>query len=466
MTFTSVIFLCVFLPISVILYYLLPKRVKNLGLVGLSFVFYWWGADSYILLLIGIIFIDYMVGLCLDYFKEQRGLRKGVFIAGIVITLLPLLYYKYYDFFVQSVGYIVRRELPLKGMIVPLGLSFYAFQGISYLFDVYRREVSASKSPIDIALYISFFPKITQGPIEKYTDFLPQVKERTFDFDKIYKGIIRFSMGIGKKVIIADSMGVVVDKIYGRTGQIDVPTAWLGAFLYMMQLYFDFSGYTDMAIGIGSFFGFKLPENFNYPYISKSISEFWRRWHISLSSWFRNYLYIPLGGNRRGNVYFNLFIVFLTTGLWHGANYTFLIWGLWHGLFIIIERILKTRGKETFLPSPIRWLITQLVVYFGWILFRADGIHMATTYIKTMFGIGVNTDTLQYTFMYYADRKIIILSVVAVLLSTPLVQRLTSKINDKNGYMVAQGIGAIALLVISIIFMVSSSYSPFLYFQF
>lgn len=466
MTFTSIIFLCVFLPLSVIVYYLLPQKIKNLGLVLFSFLFYWWGADYYVLLLLAVIAINYVVGVGLDHLKSKTIYRKGLFFIGITGNLLPLLYYKYYDFFIENLDFLFKRELPLKGLIVPLGLSFYAFQGVSYLFDVYRQEVTATKNPLDVALYISFFPKITQGPIEKYTDFVGQVHKRSLDIDQIYNGIIRFSIGLGKKVLIADSMGIVVDKIYARVGAIDTPTAWFGAFLYMMQLYFDFSGYTDMAIGIGSFFGFTLPENFNYPYISSSISEFWRRWHISLSTWFKNYLYIPLGGNRRGNVYFNLFLVFLTTGLWHGANYTFLIWGLWHGFFIIIEKILRKKGKDKDFPWLIRWVIAQLVVYFGWILFRADNIYIAKEYIETMFGIRRETQNIQYSFLYYANKKMIVLSIIAIILSTPLIKSATLKMKDKKGYKIIQSLLSIALLIISMIFMISSSYSPFLYFQF
>ncbi|MDY4604549.1 MAG: MBOAT family O-acyltransferase [Clostridium tertium] len=358
-------------------------------------------------------------------------------------------------------------NLELKKIVLPIGISFFTFQGMSYIIDIYRNDGKVNKNIFSVALYISLFPQLVAGPIIKYKAVDEQIRNRKESIDYFSYGINRFVIGLGKKIIISDMLGAISDNIFllANSSGIDMITAWIGAICYTLQIYFDFSGYSDMAIGLGHLFGFKFPENFNYPYISRSITEFWRRWHISLSTWFKEYLYIPLGGNRRGNVYFNLVVVFLVTGLWHGASWNFVIWGLWHGLFMIIERLIRDKAWYKKIPLIIKIFITLFIVIIGWVLFKATTLKEGLRYLSIMFGL-VNFSNITFEFTYFISRKFILLIIIGIIASTPIPKNIFNRYKGIKAFELIKTILIILLFIVSIIFMVNSTYSPFIYFQF
>ena len=466
MVFSSTIFIFAFLPSVLLAYYILGKKVRNYVLLLASLFFYAWGGVDYLKILIASIIINYIFGLLIDKVSDNTRLKKVILTIGVVLNLGILFYYKYYDFFVENTNLVFNTNFQLKYIALPIGISFFTFQGMSYIIDIYRKDGKVNKNPFAVALYISFFPQLVAGPIVKYKTVDDQIRNRKESIEYFSYGINRFVMGLAKKVIIADILGAMADNIFNLYySGIDTPTAWIGAICYTFQIYYDFSGYSDMAIGLGYMFGFKFMENFNYPYISKSITEFWRRWHISLSTWFKEYLYIPLGGNRRGNVYFNLFVVFLVTGVWHGAAWTFVIWGLWHGLFILIERAIRNKKWYINIPNIIKHIITMLIVILGWVLFRADNLEQAIGFIKTMFGFN-NPTSLTFEYIYFINKKFIFWMVMATLGSMPFVANKFNKYNGRKSFEILATIGISILFVVSIIFVVNSTYSPFIYFQF
>ncbi|MDC4238557.1 MBOAT family protein, partial [Clostridium tertium] len=374
---------------------------------------------------------------------------------------------KYYDFFLENINTIFNMNLELKKIVLPIGISFFTFQGMSYIIDIYRNDGKVNKNIFSVALYISLFPQLVAGPIIKYKAVDEQIRNRKESIDYFSYGINRFVIGLGKKIIISDMLGAISDNIFllANSSGIDMITAWIGAICYTLQIYFDFSGYSDMAIGLGHLFGFKFPENFNYPYISRSITEFWRRWHISLSTWFKEYLYIPLGGNRRGNVYFNLVVVFLVTGLWHGASWNFVIWGLWHGLFMIIERLIRDKAWYKKIPLIIKIFITLFIVIIGWVLFKATTLKEGLRYLSIMFGL-VNFSNITFEFTYFISRKFILLIIIGIIASTPIPKNIFNRYKGIKAFELIKTILIILLFIVSIIFMVNSTYSPFIYFQF
>lgn len=387
-------------------------------------------------------------------------------LVGIILNLVLLFYYKYYDFAIGNINRISNNTFQYKCIILPIGISFFTFQGMSYIIDIYRKDAKVNKNILSVALYISFFPQLIAGPIVKYKDIDNQIRKRKETMEYFSYGIERFVIGLSKKVIIADTVAEIADTIFSLSNVgIDQPTAWLGAICYTFQIYFDFSGYSDMAIGLGYMFGFKFMENFNYPYISKSITEFWRRWHISLSTWFKEYLYIPLGGNRKGNTYLNLFIVFFTTGLWHGASWNFIAWGMWNGIFIIIEKIINKKILYIKTPSFIKTTITMSIVILGWVLFRANGLMDAVNYLSIMFGIN-KTTTVTYQFSYFVNKKLVFWMIISIIGSTPIIGNILKLYENKKIFQILKTIFIGILLIISIIFIVNSIYSPFIYFQF
>ena len=466
MVFSSSIFIFIFLPVVLFVYYALGKKIKNYVLLIASLLFYAWGGINYLKILIVSILINYIFGLLIDKTIDKKQLRKIFLILGIILNLALLFYYKYYDFFIENTNALFNMNFELKNIVLPIGISFFTFQGMSYIIDIYRNDGQVNKNIFSVALYISFFPQLVAGPIIKYKTIDDQIRKRKESIEYFSYGINRFVIGLGKKVIIADVLGAIADNIFNLSASgIDVPTAWIGAICYTFQIYFDFSGYSDMAIGLGYLFGFRFSENFNYPYISKSITEFWRRWHISLSTWFKEYLYIPLGGNRRGNVYFNLFVVFLVTGLWHGASWNFVIWGLWHGMFMILERLIRDKEWYKKVPSFIKIMITMLIVIIGWVLFKANNLSEALKYLSIMFGITKFTD-LTFTFSYFFNKKLIFWLIISVLGSMPI---LSNSIKDFKNNKIFELINTIiisVLFIVSIIFIINSTYSPFIYFQF
>jgi len=466
MVFSSTIFIFAFLPIVLLSYYILGKKVRNYVLLLASLFFYAWGGVEYLKILIVSITINYIFGILIDKLRDDIILKKVFLGIGIFLNLALLFYYKYYDFFMKNVNLTFNTDFPLKYIVLPIGISFFTFQGMSYIIDIYRKDGKVNKNPFSVALYISFFPQLVAGPIVKYKTVDDQIRNRKESIEYFSYGINRFVIGLAKKVIIADVLAAMADNIFTQYySGIDTPTAWIGAICYTFQIYYDFSGYSDMAIGLGYMFGFKFMENFNYPYISKSITEFWRRWHISLSTWFKEYLYIPLGGNRRGNVYVNLFIVFLVTGIWHGADWSFVLWGLWHGLFILIERFIRNKKLYINTPDIIKYIVTMLIVILGWVLFRADNLEQATGFIKTMFGFGT-ASALTFEYMYFINKKLIFWIAMAAIGSMPFIANKLKKYNGRKSFEILTTIGISILFVISIIFVVNSTYSPFIYFQF
>lgn len=476
MVFSSVIFLCLFLPIVLGGYYLLPKReAKNLWLIAASLLFYAFSGLWYVLLLLFSVFCNYLAGLFVSG-------RKGVLYVAVAVNLGVLGVFKYLTFLVRTVDQLPGVAITVSSIVLPVGISFFTFQGLSYVIDVYRNERLKSTRFRDVLLYIALFPQLVAGPIVRYEDVADEIKGRRHTLEQLANGLRRFIIGLSKKLLIADVCGSVVTLIYSAERSVlDSRTAWLAAVCYLIQIYFDFSGYSDMAIGLGLCFGFHFKENFNYPYISSSIQEFWRRWHISLSTWFREYLYIPLGGNRKGKAktYRNKLIVFFCTGLWHGANWTFIICGLWHGFFIVAEDAAKKlfglgkHGKNRRNPveTVLKHLYTLLVVLIGFVIFRADNMGQAFSMIGAMFsGICASAQT-----GLLLAQCLTPLTMFALLLglvgSTPVLPLVCRKVEQQTGSVyvclrVLSYAGALALLLVDILHLSAASYVPFIYFQF
>lgn len=476
MAFTTNIFLFVFLPICLSGYYLvhLFKRIKlnNIYLILVSLVFYAWAGIDKAAYMIIFVLLVYVFAHLIERTKEIPSRQHKCFAFSIIVVLGILFYYKYVGFIIENVNSLLATEFSIPEFIVPVGLSFVVFESVSYLTDIYWSEKTGVKAGnlLDTALFLLFFPKVISGPIVLWRDFESQIAVRNHSVDKFCSGVERIMIGFVKKVIIADTLGGVVSTIlYDFEIGIDQWTAILGALCYTIQLYYDFSGYSDIAIGVGRLFGFDIKENFNFPYISKSITEFWRRWHISLGSWFREYLYIPLGGNRSGNVYLNLFIVFLATGIWHGASWNFVLWGVLHAILIVVERRVRNCQWYIKIPSACKWMFTMVFVYLTWIIFMTPDLSTAGLYLKTVF---VGTDaTVNFTYRYYFDKKIVaflVIGVIGALIGKS--EKLKNKIlkwteNTVTGFCVKEGVLVIGF-VLAIVFMVNSTYSPFLYFQF
>jgi alginate O-acetyltransferase complex protein AlgI len=419
--------------------------------------------------------VNYLTGLCLHAVRDKKTLiRRLVLASGITLNLGILFWYKYLAFAVDIFNSVFNVSLPLKNVALPIGISFFTFQGMTYVIDLYRNNVNVQKNPFKVALYISLFPQLIAGPIVRYKDIAAQIESRSITLDNFHLGVTRFIAGLGKKVIIANNAAIIADSVFNAPPYSHASTtAWLGVICYAFQIYFDFSGYSDMAIGLGHMFGFEFLENFNYPYISSSVREFWQRWHISLSTFFRDYLYIPLGGNRSGNVYMNLLVVFIATGLWHGASMNFVLWGLWHGFFIALEKYLNKARSASIdrrgIVTVLKHCYTLSVVLIGWVLFRAENITQAGQYIKTMFGFG-EADVKVSTLFYINPFVIIILS-MALIFSTPVAPVFKAKLFDKfHRQSLTLGLLHTALLclvfLVSGIMIINSNYNPFIYFRF
>ena len=470
MLFSSMIFLWLFLPLVFILYYVLDKRYRNLLLLIASIIFYAWGGVSYTLIMFSSIVINYLFALLIDkeIEKNNKPKKKIYLILCIVINLSILGYFKYTDFAISILNSISGKEvISLKNIILPIGISFYTFQTLSYVVDVYREQNKAQKNIINLALYVSFFPQLIAGPIVKYHDIYSQIINRTESLENISYGIKRFIYGLSKKVILANMFALSCDEILKQPiGDIGTALTWVAAILYTLQIYYDFSGYSDMAIGLGHMFGFKFLENFNYPYISKSVQEFWRRWHISLSTWFKEYLYIPLGGNRKGKyfTYINLLIVFFATGLWHGASFNFILWGLWHGLFLVVERIFLGKLLEKNKLKFINHIYVILVFVLGWVLFRANDLKHALDLYKLMFSYKESI----YTVRYFFYPQTLVCFIFGILFSG-LFQSMFPKIKEvifSSRVYVLESVIQFILLFICIMYLVNGTYNPFIYFRF
>jgi alginate O-acetyltransferase complex protein AlgI len=466
MLFSSSIFLFFFLPLVIIGYQLLKENFRIYFLMLASLFFYAWGEPKYILVMVLSITINYVFGVLINYEKKKWGRRIWLFLA-VICNLAILFYFKYLNFTIANINRFLHTDFVYHNIVMPIGISFCTFQGMSYVIDLYYKKVKVQTNPAIVAFYIAFFPQLISGPIVRYLDIEEQIFKRTESFKKFAEGVRRFIIGLSKKVIIANTVGYTADQIFANTaGENAIATVWLGIICYTFQIFFDFSGYSDMAIGLGKIFGFDFRENFNYPYISKTVTEFWRRWHISLSTWFRDYLYIPLGGSRKGNVYINLLIVFIITGFWHGASFNFLVWGLWHGLFLIIERALKLTNVEKKAFIPLRYVMTMFVVIIGWVFFRIEGLREAFKYLGVMFGL-IRPENVVFTVYYYLDAKIIIALSIAVIASIPVAKMgLFNMLRQYTVCKYASTVISLILFFISAVFVVASSYNPFIYFRF
>lgn len=468
MTFNTILFVFTFLPLSLILYYIVPKRFRNIPLVLLSLVFYAWGNPTYLILMVFSVLFNYVTGLQLDAYQQQERTTgaKVTMISAVVVNLLILGFFKYYGFLISTVNSITGLSLHAPDLPLPLGISFFTFSVLSYVFDVYRGRAEAQKNFLDFSLYVTFFAKVTSGPIVQYKDMAPQLRERKMVPAKFGAGLSMFLVGLGKKVLIADNLGATFSAISGLTSM-SAGTAWLGMVLYSLQLYFDFSGYSDMAIGLAKCFGFDFAKNFDYPYLSTSISEFWRRWHISLGAWFRDYVYIPLGGNRcsKQRQLINLAVVWLLTGLWHGSAWNFVLWGIYHGIFVILEKfVLKDFLPKV--PKVLRIFVTVLLVFFGWVLFFSPSLMSAIHYYGQMFGAG-HMGLFDGTFRYYFFGSLRLL-IVAFIGCGPLVRRIHQRLcYFKGGKLTYVSVALfVLLLIVCVAYMMSATYSSFLYVQF
>jgi len=464
MLFSSLIFLFLFLPLVLAGYYILPGiRYKNIFLLLVSIFFYAWGEPAYILLLPASIIINYAFGLLIH--RGQTG-NKFWFIVSIAFNVGLIMLFKYLPFFITNINNVFSLHIPVPKMALPMGISFYTFKVITYLADVYRGTVPPQKSFIDLSLYISLFPQLTAGPIVKYSAVFKQLENRDHTLNNLAWGIAKFILGLGKKVILSNNLALIADSIFNfKSGTFGVLSAWIGLISYSLQIYFDFSGYSDMAIGLCRMFGFEVDENFNYPYISKSAGEFWRRWHISLGSFFRDYVYIPLGGNRCKSQfanYRNLFVVWFLTGLWHGASWNFIIWGLYFGFLIALERasLLDLLSK---LPPFLQHCYLIIGVMIGWVFFRTDNISHAVLYLKKLFGIGSTIDLTNPMLLLHDNYLLLI---VAILACTPLFKNIALSLSNKRFFPYAAGVWLILIYFISILYLGNTSYNPFIYFRF
>ena len=472
MVFSSPIFLFLFLPIVLGVYLIIPKIFRNIFLLIASLSFYAWGEIDYFYIIIISIVFNYIFALLIDN-KKLKKYTKPLLVMAIIGNLLMLVYFKYAMFILETLGLSDSNILHIQDVHLPIGISFFTFQALSYVIDVYRKKNSAQKNPIKLGLFISMFPQLIAGPIVRYHDINKQIDKRKIDLDLFTSGVRRFISGLGKKVLIANIVGQSADQIFALSSDIlNTPLAWIGIICYSLQIFFDFSGYSDMAIGLGRMFGFRLLENFNYPYISKSIKEFWQRWHISLSNWLKDYLYIPLGGNRGSTyqTYLNLLIVFLLCGLWHGAGWSFIVWGLWYGIFLILERgwIGLILNKAL---APVRHFYALMIIIIGWVFFRAETLTKAIEYLKNMFNFSFE-GMIAYPPRLYLDNEIILALVIGFLISTPIIKKITEYCEQKNDWMshivtpLISKIFYIGILLLSIFSLAADTYNPFIYFRF
>ena len=468
MLFSSIVFLFTFLPAVMILYYLLPVRFRNVILLLASLVFYAWGEPVYLFLMLLSILFNYFSGLDIARNLQDKRAAKRSLVFNLIINLAVLGFFKYEGFVLDTLNGILPVHISYHALPLPIGISFYTFQILSYIIDVYRGNVKVQTNLSNFALYVTMFPQLIAGPIVQYADVDEQLASREVSWTKFGEGSMYFIRGLAKKVLLANTSGMIFTEVSGLAkGNIAVVTAWLGAFAYMFQIYFDFSGYSDMAIGLGKMFGFEFNMNFNYPYVSKSITEFWRRWHISLSSWFRDYVYIPLGGNRVSKIKHirNLLIVWFLTGLWHGAAWNFVAWGLYYGVILIIEKYFLSPVLDR-LPDVVRHIYSIVLVVIGWVLFFSSSFGQAADYISVMFGAGAHG---------FADRESmylltsnLILWLILIFGSTPLVHfRYEHMLRSKKwNTTIINSVVYAALFIVCIAYLVTETYNPFLYFRF
>ena len=460
MLFSGLPFLFYFLPAVLLVYFLVPDKLKNAVLLLFSLVFYAWGEPKYVFLMIATIGLFYGCGLAIDCCRTQKG-KRFFLILSVVVSLALLAVFKYADFFVDSINTVTGLQLPLLKLALPIGISFYTFQCLSYTIDLYRGDAQVQKNIIRFGAYVSLFPQLIAGPIVRYVDVARQLEKRTHSWQQAANGLRRFLVGLAKKVLIANQLGLLTE-IFRNSPEKSVLFYWMYAVAFTMHIYFDFSGYSDMAIGLGKIFGFDFIENFNYPYVSRSISEFWRRWHMSLGSWFRDYVYIPLGGNRvkTGRWVFNILVVWMLTGLWHGAAWNFVLWGLLYAVFLMLEKWLPLHK----LPDVLRRVYVLLIVVLGFVLFNAATLQQALQDIGGMFGFAgvplVTTASLYYLKSYG------LLFAVAIIGATPLPRNVAMKLEDRPVGAALETALLLVFLLVCSAYLVDGSFNPFLYFRF
>ena len=471
MVFSSLLFLFRFLPVVFLLYFILPKKFRNALLVVASLIFYAWGEPIYVTLMLFSTVVDYTHGMLVDHFKKKNNLRAArIAVASSMIINLSLLgFFKYTDFVITNINSLFGSNFDLLNLALPIGISFYTFQTMSYTIDVYRGDADVQKNIISFGAYVALFPQLIAGPIVQFKTIAEQLDHRRENFDDFASGVSRFMTGLGKKVLLANNAGIIWDTVLAYDlDNLPVLTAWIGILAYSFQIYFDFSGYSDMAIGLGRMLGFKFLENFNYPYISKSITEFWRRWHISLGTWFRDYVYIPLGGNRKGPVKHirNICIVWLLTGIWHGANWNFIIWGVYFGILLLIEKFFLAKILQK-LPSFVSHIYTLLLVVISWAIFAIEDMSKLGKYLGAMFGAG---GSLADTNSFYLLISNAILFVILAFASTPapkaIAEKFITKLGERPTNAIIKNAFFAVVLLLSTAYIVDASYNPFLYFRF
>ena len=466
MVFSSTIFLCVYLPLVLLGYYICPKKGRNLFLLIVSLVFYAWGEPKYVFLMIFSILVNYIFGRLMDKNRGRQKRMKLLLVLSVVIDLGLLSVFKYTDFVITNINAIFGANFDLLNIALPIGISFYTFQAMSYTIDVYRDDVRVQKNLIDFGMYITMFPQLIAGPIVRYADVQDQLADRSVTTVDFSEGVMRFVVGLGKKVLLANQMGAVWSDIYALGGDVSTLMAWTGAIAYTFQIYFDFSGYSDMAIGLGRMFGFKFPENFRYPYQSVSITDFWRRWHITLSTWFKEYLYIPLGGNRRGlaRQALNLLIVWSLTGFWHGAGWNFVMWGLYYFVILFIEKLFLLKALDK-LPKFFRHVYALLLIIIGWVIFASDDVSVLLPFLGSMFGANGAIGGMDVYTLLTKAALLIICCVASTELPKKLFLSAAGAMNEKAAFTL-KSVLTIALLALSMILLIGDSYNPFLYFRF
>ena len=463
MVFSSIVFLFFYLPITLAIYYVAPRPWRNAVLLAVNLVFYAWGEPVYIVIMLFSILVDYTHGLLVEKYRANDKKAKLIVLSSVVINLGLLLFFKYYDFIVVSLKSLIPA-LPLEplGLGLPIGISFYTFQTMSYTIDVYRGDARAQRNIVSFGTFVTLFPQLIAGPIVKYKDVADQLDGRRESVEMFASGVQTFVAGLGKKVLLANSIGALWDSSLAGVGQLSALGAWLGILAFSFQIYFDFSGYSDMAIGLGRMLGFEFKKNFDYPYISRSVTEFWRRWHISLGSWFREYVYIPLGGSRKGlfNTYRNLLVVWALTGIWHGASWNFLLWGLWYAALLMLEKAFLLKKLER-APRAVGHIYALLAAVLGWVVFAVEDIGAIGLYLGSLFGAnGLFDGTALYNLRLYGP-----LLVILAFAATPLPKLLLEKLSRRKIPLWAPILCA-AGLVLSTAYLVDASYNPFLYFRF
>ena len=469
MLFSSITFLFLFLPIVMAVYYIVPGRGKNIVLLIASLFFYAWGEPVYVVLMILSILFNYFCGRDIQANGEDAGKAKLSLAFAVTVNILILGFFKYYGFILDTVNSLLPSDIPYRELPLPVGISFYTFQAISYLVDIYRKKAEPQKNILYFALYISMFPQLIAGPIVRYVDIEAQLRNRKISIRRLGQGAVFFIIGLAKKVVIANTAGSVFDQISGvPASSLSMLTAWVGVFSYAFQIYFDFSGYSDMAVGLGKMFGFEFKKNFDYPYISKSITEFWRRWHISLSTWFREYVYIPLGGNRCSvsrNI-FNLMVVWALTGMWHGAAWNFIAWGVYYGVILVMEKYIWGDSLER-LPGVVRHIYTIILVLVGWVFFFSPSLGYSLRYLAAMVGGGAGIVDSKGAFLLLTHWLLYLLAVLgSSALGMRLLNAVPRMIRGEKAKAVSAAVIYMGIFVVSVAFLVTDTFNPFLYFRF